>query len=180
MHRFCIEQLWAVQHVGIGTLSSFPRFVDYPSLTMRSSRIESVFLYNEVYIQFMLISQLKWLLDKNVPDIVDCLGVGVTEEEGSLDIVRESLEFVRVESLPQSRAENITCSHDWEGMVAQQYECKGIINTNYARIASIEEDMRLLRKQMKNYWREGSRMGEAGTSMGMGRPNMGDVGHSMG
>ena len=104
----------------------------------------------------------------------------MTEEEGSLDIVQEALESVRVESLPQSQAENITCSHDWEGIVAQQYECRGIIDTNYARIASIEEDMRLLREQMKNCWREGSRVGEAGTSMGMGGPNMGDAGHSMG
>jgi len=52
MDRFCIEQLWVVQHVGMGTLSSFPRFIDWPSLTMRSSRIESAFLYNEVCIQF--------------------------------------------------------------------------------------------------------------------------------
>jgi len=71
---------------------------------------------------FIFIFQLKWLPDKNVPDIVDCLGVGVTEEERGLDIVREALEFVRVESLPQSQAENSACSHDWEGMVAQQYE----------------------------------------------------------
>ena len=104
----------------------------------------------------------------------------MTEEEGSLDIVREALESVRVESLPQSQAENITCSHDCEGIVAQQYECRGIIDTNYACIAYIEEDMHLLREQMKNCWREGSRVGEAGTSMGMGGPNMGDVGHSMG
>jgi len=39
----------------------------------------------------------------------------VTEEEGSLDIVREALESIRVESLPQSQAKNITCSHHWEG-----------------------------------------------------------------
>jgi len=24
MYHFCIEQLWVVQHVGMGTLSSFP------------------------------------------------------------------------------------------------------------------------------------------------------------
>jgi len=48
------------------------------------------------------------------------------------------------------------------------------------RIASIEEDMCLLREQMKNCWREGCRIGEAGTNMGMGGPNMGDAGHSMG
>jgi len=99
---------------------------------------------------FILIFQLKWLPGKNVPDIVDCLRVGVIEEEGGLDIVREALESVRVESLPQSQAENITCSHNWEGMVAQQYKCRGIIDTNYVCIASIEKDIHLLRKQMKN------------------------------
>jgi len=117
---------------------------------------------------FILIFQLKWLPDKNVTDIVDCLGVDGDRRRGGSG------------SLPQSQAENIACSHNWEGMVAPQYECKGIIDTNYARIASIKEDMHMLREQMKNCWREGSRMGEARTSIGMGGPNMGDAGHSMG
>ena len=108
---------------------------------------------------FILIFQLKWLPDKNVTDIVDCLGVDGDRRRGGSG------------SLPQSQAENIACSHNWEGMVAPQYECKGIIDTNYARIASTEEDMCLLREQMKNCWREGS---------SMDGPNMGDAGHHMG
>jgi len=47
------------------------------------------------------------------------------------------------------------------------------IDLNYARIASIQEDMRLLRDQMFNAWREGPSTGQAG-------PNRWDEGPSMG
>jgi len=98
----------------------------------------------------------------------------VTNEEAGLDIVREALQCVRGGGSTQSEAGNIPCSQDWEGIMAQQVECREKINMNYARIGSIEEEMRLLREQMMNCWREGPSMGEAGPSMGEAGPSMGE------
>jgi len=88
--------------------------------------------------------------------------------------VREALQCVRGGGSAQSEAGNIPYSHDWEGIMAQQVECREKINMNYACIGSIEEEMRLLREQMMNYWREGPSMGEAGPSMGEPEPYMGE------
>ena len=104
----------------------------------------------------------------------------MTDEEAGLDIVREALQCVRGGGSAQSEAGNIPYSHDWEGIMAQQVECREKINMNYARIGSIEEEMRLLREQMMNCWREGPNMGEAGPSMGEAGPSMGEAEPSMG
>ena len=98
----------------------------------------------------------------------------MTDEEAGLDIVREALQCVRGGGSAQSEARNIPCSHDWEGIMAQQVECREKINMNYARIGSIEEEIRLLREQMINCSREGPNMGEAGLSTGEPEPYMYD------
>jgi len=74
----------------------------------------------------------------------------VTEEQGGLDIVWETLESIRGGGSPQSEGGNIPSSHDWDGLMAQHLQCKEKIDLNYARIGSIEEDMRLSRDQMFN------------------------------
>jgi len=70
------------------------------------------------------------------------------EENGGLDMVRETLQSIRGGGSLQSEGGNIPCSHDWDGVLAQQFECRGKIDMSYARIGSIEEDIRLLREQM--------------------------------
>jgi len=43
-----MQQLWAVQHLGMGSTSSFPRMIKWPVIIMRTSKIKSAFLNNQV------------------------------------------------------------------------------------------------------------------------------------
>jgi len=45
-------------------------------MSMRSSRIENVFSYNEVIFCFIIIIDIKWLPNKHPLDIVGCFGLG--------------------------------------------------------------------------------------------------------
>ena len=48
LRKHCMQQLWAVQHLGMRSTSSFTRMIKWPAIIMRTSKIKSAFLNNQV------------------------------------------------------------------------------------------------------------------------------------